>query len=44
MTTGEEQSGGGNGNGKGKGGNEGNVPFMISEIQREMNAQCTQLN
>ena len=41
MTT-EEQSGGG-GNGKGKGGNEGNVPFMISEIQREMNAQCTQL-
>ena len=40
MTT-EEQ------NGKGeevKGGNEeGNVPFMISEIQREMNAQCTQL-
>ena len=43
MTTGEEQSGGGNGNGKGKGGNEGNVPFMISEIQREMNAQCTQL-
>ena len=27
-----------------KGGNEeGNVPFMISEIQREMNAQCTQL-
>ena len=44
MTTGEEQSGGGNGNGKGKGGNEGNVPFMISEIQREMNAQCTQLH
>ena len=43
MTTGEEQSGNGNGNGKGKGGNEGNVPFMISEIQREMNAQCTQL-
>ena len=43
MTT-EEQSGGGNGNGKVKGGNEeGNVPFMISEIQREMNAQCTQL-
>ena len=41
MTT-EEQSGGG-GNGKGKGGNEGNVPFMISEMQREMNAQCTQL-
>ena len=40
MTT-EEQ------NGKGEeveGGNEeGNVPFMISEIQREMNAQCTQL-
>ena len=43
MTT-EEQSGKG-GNGKEvKGGNEeGNVPFMISEIQREMNAQCTQL-
>jgi hypothetical protein len=43
MTT-EEQSGKG-GNGKEvKGGNEeGNVPFMISEMQREMNAQCTQL-
>ncbi len=42
MTT-EEQSGK-SGNVKGKGGNEeGNVPFMISEIQREMNAQCTQL-
>ena len=43
MTT-EEQNGKG-GNGKEvKGGNEeGNVPFMISEIQREMNAQCTQL-
>ena len=43
MTT-EEQIGKG-GNGKEvKGGNEeGNVPFMISEIQREMNAQCTQL-
>ena len=44
MTT-EEQSGkGGNGGKEVKGGNEeGNVPFMISEIQREMNAQCTQL-
>ena len=43
MTT-EEQSGK-VGNGKEvKGGNEeGNVPFMISEMQREMNAQCTQL-
>ena len=43
MTT-EEQSGKG-GNGKEvKGGNEeGNVPFMISEMQREMNARCTQL-
>ena len=44
MTT-EEQSGkGGNGGKEVKGGNEeGNVPFMISEMQREMNAQCTQL-
>ena len=41
MTT-EEQSGGGNVK-VNKGGSEGNVPFMISEIQREMNAQCTQL-
>ena len=42
MTTEEEQSGGVNV--KGKGGNEeGNVPFMISEIQREMNARCVQL-
>ena len=47
MTTEEQSGGNGNGNGNGKevkGGNEeGNVPFMISEIQREMNAQCTQL-
>ena len=46
MTTEEEQSGKGGNDGKEviKGGNEeGNVPFMISEIQREMNAQCTQL-
>lgn len=45
MTT-EEQSGKGGNDGKEviKGGNEeGNVPFMISEMQREMNAQCTQL-
>ena len=45
MTT-EEQSGKGGNDGKEviKGGNEeGNVPFMISEMQREMNARCTQL-
>ena len=43
MTT-EEQSGGKGGNdGKEVKNEEGNVPFMISEMQREMNAQCTQL-
>ena len=43
MTT-EEQSGkGGNGKEVKDGNEEGNVPFMISEMQREMNAQCTQL-
>lgn len=43
MTT-EEQSGKGENGKEVKGGNEeGNVPFMISERQREMNAQCTQL-
>jgi len=44
MTTEEEQSGGKGGNdGKEVKNEEGNVPFMISEMQREMNAQCTQL-
>ena len=43
MTT-EEQSGGKGGNdGKEVKNEEGNVPFMISEMQREMNARCTQL-
>ena len=42
MTT-EEQSGKGGNDGKEVKNEEGNVPFMISEMQREMNAQCTQL-
>ena len=43
MTTEEEQSGKGGNDGKEVKNEEGNVPFMISEMQREMNAQCTQL-
>ncbi|CAL6307397.1 unnamed protein product [Bathycoccus prasinos] len=42
MTT-EEQSGKGGNDGKEVKNEEGNVPFMISEMQREMNARCTQL-